>query len=222
MNEIAKTNGSTLPVIQEAQAIAKAAQENAGFEKMLKFKKGTYECDGQIVPLGTQYVAHCIGWTMTWIKFEDQKPVEGSRKRYRVGDGRRVPQRDELGDLDMSKWPPGLSGPHSDPWSFQFELPMEDKNGDLVVFVTSSWGGKRAVSDLCKSYSQRVQRSGVSQQPVVKLAGTVFTSDRFGDVQRPLFEIIGWAGEEKEGVRDFKGPDAPMPVQEEMNDKIPF
>ena len=47
----------------EAENILNAAQKDAGFEKLLKFRKGDYFSDEQLVPLGTKYIAHVIGWT---------------------------------------------------------------------------------------------------------------------------------------------------------------
>lgn len=207
---------ANLPAHQEAQAIANAANEDAGFEKLLKFKKGQYECDNEVVPWGTEYVAHCVGWTKCWIKFIDQKVIE--RKMYRVAEGKRVPERGELDDTDRNKWPNGPNGQPSDPWVYQYLLPFEDKAGELVLFVTSSIGGKRAVADLCKSYSRRTARTGISEQPVIKLSGATMPTRMYGDVPRPAFEIIGWDSA-KEGIRTVKAPDT---LKDEMDDEIPF
>ena len=215
MNELMKMNQEI--ATREADLIGNAAQEDAGFEKLLKFKKGTYECDSAEVPMGTQYVCHCVGWTKAWIKFIDAKVVE--RRMYRVAEGKRVPDREELDDLDRNKWPVGPDGrTPSDPWVYQHLLPMEDKNGDIVVFATSSIGGKRAVADLCKSYARRVSRTGQSDSPVIKLSEAVMPTRAFGDVPRPHFEIIGWDSG-KEAVRVVKGPDT---LKDEMSDEIPF
>lgn len=215
MNEMTRPN-NTLPAKSEADNIAGAAMEDAGFEKLLKFKKGVYECDNATVPHGTQYTAHCVGWTKCWIKFIDQQVVD--RKMYRVALGERSPDRDQLDDNDRSKWAPGPNGQPSDPWVYQYLLPMEDEAGELVVFVTSSIGGKRAVADLCKSYSRRAQRTGTPAQPLIKLAGAVMPTRMFGDVPRPNFEIIGWDSA-KEGIREIKGADT---LKDEMEDEIPF
>ena len=215
MNEVTKTT-QNLPAKSEAEYIGNAAQEDAGFEKLLKFKKGQYESDGEVVPWGKEYIAHCIGWTKCWIKFWDQKVVD--RKMYRVADGKRPPDREELGDLDRGEWQAGPNGQPADPWVYQYLLPMEDKAGDLVVFVTSSIGGKRAVADLCKSYSRRTARTGQSEQPVIKLGGATMPTRMYGDVPRPNFEIVGWDSN-KEGIRSIKAPDT---LKEEMDDEIPF
>jgi hypothetical protein len=42
----------------EVENIQIAAQEDAGFEKILKFKKGDFLIGDENVPLGTEYVAH--------------------------------------------------------------------------------------------------------------------------------------------------------------------
>lgn len=215
MKELEKVFEQT-PAVTEAAALLNAANEDAGFEKLLKFKKGVYSCDANVVDWGTEFVAHCVGWTKCWIKFVDSKVVE--RKMYRVASGARPPEREELDDLQMIGVKDPKTGLSLDPWVYQYLLPMEDKAGELVVFVTSSTGGKRAVADLCKSYSRRAARTHQSEQPVIKLSGTVMPSRMFGDVPRPLFEVIGWDSA-REGIREVKAPET---LKDEMDDEIPF
>jgi hypothetical protein len=214
------TNGKNLPVpaADEAKNIGNAAQEDGGFETLLKFKKGEYFAGGEEVPLGTEYIAHCIGWTRGWTKFENQQVTD--RKMYRVADGRRPADRDELDSRDEKLWPIGISGAPADPWVFQFYLPMESREtGEVVIFVTSSFGGKRAVADLCKAYSRRVARTGKSEQPVIRLGKAKMPTRQWGDVPRPDFEVIGWTGDEHEGIREVKPMDS---VKDELDDEIPF
>jgi hypothetical protein len=45
----------------EIDNILGAAQEDAGFAKLLKFKKGEYFIGEELVPLGTEYIAHAVG-----------------------------------------------------------------------------------------------------------------------------------------------------------------
>jgi hypothetical protein len=216
MNEVEKVLSQDLPAVQEAAAIANAANEDAGFEKLLKFKKGVYTTDATVVEWGTEFVAHCVGWTKCWIKFQDQKVAD--RKMYRVAEGKRPPEREELDDAHLIGAKDAKTGLSSDPWVYQYLLPMEDKAGELVVFVTSSIGGKRAVADLCKSYSRRAARTKQSEQPIIKLSGAVMPTRMFGDVPRPLFEIVGWDSN-REGIREVKAPDT---LRDEMDDSIPF
>jgi hypothetical protein len=132
----------------EAENILGAAQEDAGFEKLLKFKKGEYLVGDEVVPLGTKYIAHVVGWTKCWVKFVDGEVAD--RKTYRVAYGERPPEREDLDDLDRDKWPEGLDGSPADPWLYQFLLPLEDlASGEIAIFATSSAGGRRALADLC-------------------------------------------------------------------------
>ena len=217
-----------LPAKDEIQNIADEAQQDAGFQKMLKFKKGDYICDGEEVPLGTKYIAHAVGWTKTWVHFEDQKVVE--RKNYRVARGEKAPERDQLPDNDESKWPMGLSGRPADPWVYQYLLPMENvSSGEVQIFVASSFGGRRAVADLCAAYSRRAGKSKVGAgQPIVTLQMMLMPTKRFGEVPRQHLEIVGWDDGEPTEV----GGSAPRtPIRDvseevlkkqEFEDEIPF
>ena len=201
----------------EADAIGRAASENASFDKLLKFKKGDYYCDGEEIPMGTQYVAHVVGWTKCWIKFIDGAMVE--RKLYSVGKRQYPPDSSELDNNDESKWGIGPNGLPSDPWVFQYLLPLEHvESGDIVVFTTPSVGGKRAVDDLCNAYYRRYKREGTSHMPIVALREAKMPSKKWGDVPRPYFEIIGWEGV-KEGIRETQLSEK---AQHDMNDSIPF
>jgi hypothetical protein len=149
----------------ELENIAMAAQQDAGFEKILKFKKGEYFVAEEEIPLGSEYLAHVVGWTKCWIKFVDGEVAE--RKIYPVAKGARPPEREDLDDLDESKWEEGLDGKPADPWVYQYLLPLENRsNGELVIFVTSSFGGRRAVADLCQLYTRRMQKMGAGQ-PII-------------------------------------------------------
>jgi hypothetical protein len=108
----------------EVENIQIAAQEDAGFEKILKFKKGDFFIGDENIPLGTEYVAHVRAWGKCWIKFVDSEMAD--RKMYRVALGEKPPEREELDDHDQDNWPEGLDGRPADPWVFQYLLPLED------------------------------------------------------------------------------------------------
>ena len=216
----------SLPAKDEIQNIADEAQQDAGFQRMLKFKKGEYWCDGEEVKLGTKYIAHAVGWTKTWVHFEDQKVVE--RKNYRVARGEKAPERDQLPDNDESKWPMGISGRPADPWVYQYLLPMENvATGEVQIFVASSFGGRRAVADLCAAYSRRAGKSKDKGQPIVTLQMMLMPTKKFGEVPRPHFEIIGWddgdnigsVGPSRPPIRDVSEE---VLKKQEFEDEIPF
>lgn len=201
----------------ETRNISEAAQDDAGFQKMLKYKKGDYWCDGHEVPLGTQVIAHCIGWVKAWIKFENRTVIE--RKLYRVARGERAPERDELPDKDQQYWGPGLDGRPADPWTLQYLLPMENlETGEQYVFIGSSFGGRRAVGELCSAYARRRAKDRDTGQPIVELQSTTMPTRNYGHVKRPIFEIVSW-GSEHEPVEQISKA---VSAKNEMDDDIPF
>src|SRR5262249_41214056 len=151
--------------------------------------KGLYSIDDEPVALGTEYLAHTTAWTKCWIKFADGEVTE--RKMYRVALGETPPEREDLDDLDLigTKNADGMS---ADPWLFQYLLPLENTStGEVVIFASSSFGGRRAIADLCDAYVKRTGKTGCGQ-PVIRLAKADMPTRKFGKVPRPQFEIIGW------------------------------
>jgi hypothetical protein len=219
MNKLVETKYG-LPT-QEAENIYRAAQEDAGFEKMMKFRKGHYYVDGDEVPLGTVYTAHCVGWTKCWIKFEDGKVAPENRRIYRMLKGETPPDRTSLGDMDMSKWPisENTKAP-MDPWVQQYLLPLEAASGEIHIFVTSSFGGKRAVADVCSAWSRKNIKDPASGQPIVRIREVMMPSKKWGEIPRPHFEIIGWDGV-RPAIREVD-PDKLGPDHDAMSDAIPF
>jgi hypothetical protein len=176
---------------REAENIANEAQQDASFQKMLKFKKGDYWCDNEEVALGTVYLVHAKAWAKTWIHFENKQVVE--RKVYRVALGERAPERDQIPNNDQETWPKDPNGKPQDPWALQYLLPFENmETGDVQIFVAQSFGGRRAVGDLCTQWAKRAGRNPKSGQPIVKIGVTTFPTKNWGDVKAPKFEIIGW------------------------------
>jgi hypothetical protein len=196
-----------LPTVSEAEAIHAAAAEDVGFAKMLKFKKGEYFIDEIKVPLGTEFLVHVTGWTKCWIKFIDDKVVD--RKHYRVALGQRPVDRNDLDELE-------LAGTDEDCWSLQSIVPFEDmERGEVFIFTTSSFGGKRAVAELCDAYAKRRKR-GQNGQPVVKLATATMPTKSFGPVPRPRFEIVRW-----DDAAEFPVLAEEVAKDDGMNDEIP-
>jgi hypothetical protein len=196
----------------ELENIHAAAQEDSGFAKILKFKKGTYLINEDEIPLGTRYLAHAVAWTKCWIKFVDGEVAD--RKPYRVALGEKPPLREDLDDRNEDDWPEGLDGKPADPWVYQYMLPFENlASGELVIFTASSYGGKRAIADLCDSYVKRAKK-GVRGQPIIKLAKTDMPTKKFGKVPRPLFEIDGW--DQNDGMEVMPPDDVP-PAESEAD-----
>jgi hypothetical protein len=193
-----------------------AAQEDAGFDKILKFKKGEYFIGEEKVLLHTQYVAHPEAWTKSWIKFEGSKVVD--RRLYFVARGEKPPEREDLDDADRSTWSVGLDGKPHDPWQQQYLLPLEDPtSGEVVVFTTGSFGGKRAVGELCSAWAKREKRGGHGQ-PLVQLHRGEMQTKKFGKVPTPEFRIVGWS--DTAGDASLEPP--PATSEKDFEEQIPF
>lgn len=213
-----KDNIAHLPAsTREAENIMREAQKDAGYDRMMKFKKGVYYVDNAEVPLGTQFVAHAIGWAKAWIKFENGKRAD--YKVYRILSGESPPDRDQLGDMDQDKWETSdMTRQPKDPWTKQNLLPLENEAGDHFIFVSGSTGGARAVSDLCAAWARKSHREPACGQPIVKLRTVMMPSKRFGNVPRPHFEIVGWDGGSSAPVREVQA----LSGDSDMDDEIPF
>jgi len=201
----------------EANNIRAAIQEDAA-QRLLKFAKGKYTIKEEEVPLGTEFIAYCRMWVKGWVKFIDKKVVE--KKLYKVALGEKRPPRDELDEVEK------INTTH-DPRGDQYFLPLENlETGEVLIFITSTWGGREAVRELCDEYGKRI-RAEQYGQPIVQLAaGTRKTKD-YGDVPRPAFEIVGW--DDKQA--DVNAPEVTIaaaipvtakPPRDDMDDEIPF
>jgi hypothetical protein len=202
----------------EDKNILEAAKEEAGFERLLKFRNGEYFIQDDVVPLGTEYLAHVKAWTKTRTKFVDGPVKIAEHKRYRVAHKERPPEREELGDLDEASWPK-RDGKPNDPWVFQYLLPMENlETGEVVIFTTPSVGGQIAVRDLVKEYGKQKEAKHKTNrhggQPIIRLAWAEMPTKHGNKVPRPLFEIVGWDETETSLAETISAND--------MDDEIPF
>jgi hypothetical protein len=204
---------SKLPATHEEEADnLLAATEDCGFEKLLKFKKGKFYLRDDEVPLGTEFVAHPSQLTLCWIKFVDGKVVD--RRHGKAAEGYVPPEREELGDMDKSKWETGLDGNPKSPWSFQHLLPLENlESGEVFIFTTGTTGGEIAVKELCRAWARRAKK-GSRANPIVKLATLDMPTKAYGAVPRPYFPITAWD--------ELPASDVKANAANELNDNIPF
>lgn len=141
------------------------------------------------------------------------------KKLYKVALGERRPPREELDDTQKMNT-------EYDPWSDQYFLPMENlATGEVVIFVTSTYGGREAVRNLCDEYQKRT-RAGQFGQPIVQLAVGKWKSKKFGEQPCPAFEIVGWDDKQADMNASEVSIAAALPVtakpRDDMDDEIPF
>jgi hypothetical protein len=169
---------------------ADAAAENA--ERvlrgtLLKFADWTWTKgkEGTKVPDGTKLVA--LGTVAAWVKWRDGKRVD-----YRFREvGCRLPEREELDDLDEFDWEVGPDGKPKDPWqNTRFVHLVDPVSAELFTFRTSSWGGRGAVADVGDQI-QRVRFTNAGAVPVVELCAAPMQT-KFGRKSKPLFKVVEW------------------------------
>lgn len=212
-----QTNGTNLPVNQGALNILNKSRDGAKFERLVKYDKGQYYSGGDVVPLGTKVIAHCIGWSTAWIKFVNKEMVE--RRIYSVDRGEVAPERSTLDDQDQTKWEIGFNNAPKDPWVFQNLLPLQlVEGGERMIFATSSGGGERAIKEICYEYADRKLRQPDCGQPIVKMQSGTMPSKTYGKVMRPRFDIVGWAN----GDMDIVSIPNPVLLKGDLGDEIPF
>ena len=170
-----------------------AAKQGADRNPITGFncQTGKYIRDKAEIDLsGVSFLAIMASQKWGWLKFgADNKPVKIVGL---VEDENFIPpERHELGDLDESLWPIGLSGKPDDPWKEvgSFDL-VNLATGECVTFEQSSWLGRDAITQFGKSY-ELMAPSRPGQLPVVQL-GTAVKKTTKGTKYRPTFTIVGW------------------------------
>jgi len=155
---------------------------------LLKFADSNWTRGKEAEPVkrGTQLVA--IGTAAAWARWQNGKPVE-----YRMREpGTKMPEREELGDLDQAQWELGPDGKTKrDPWqNTRFVYLVDPDTAEAFTFSTSSWGGREAVINLGDAIA-RMRMAHPNAMPIVALEAAPMIT-RYGRKSKPTFKIIGW------------------------------
>jgi hypothetical protein len=223
---INRANNSELEITNIVKADGFTVTEKAGNNlivgKMLKFTiDSKYKVDkADILPTNTTLVA--VDVTTTWVKWQDDKPIE-----HRITHpGQLHPDRDDLPDQDKTKWQRGLNGEPADPWRDTRYLRLIDpRTGQDYTFVTDTYGGRKAVGDL-KSQIANVRFAYPGAVPVVQLGSTMMKT-AFGLKPRPEFKVVGWRNKGNAAVQlthspqNEGGEQNPTEIEPPLNDDIP-
>jgi hypothetical protein len=187
---------------------------------LLKFADWNWSRGKESVPveIGTTLVA--LNTAAGWVKWRDDKPVEYKMREPK----RRLPDREELGDLNEDDWQAGKDGKPKDPWqSTRFVYLVDPVTAEAFTFSTSSWGGRSAVSDLADQI-QRIRCAQPGAVPVVELQAAPMLT-KFGKKSKPWLKVVDW-----------RFPSAPAPAEPEppllpssngaaakaIDDKVPY
>jgi hypothetical protein len=138
------------------------------------------------------------GTAAAWVRWSDGRPVE-----YRLRQaGRRLPDREELGDQNEEDWEAGPDGKPRDPWqNTRFVYLIDPATAEAFTFSTSSWGGRTAVTDLGDQI-QRMRFANPGAVPVVELHAAPMLT-KFGRKSKPFFKVVDWC---KDGTLEGEAP----------------
>jgi hypothetical protein len=131
------------------------------------------------IEIGTRFLV--TGVTRAWVHWVNGKP------EYHVYDpDQRMPDREELGDLDKKD-------KEDDPWQNTrlVYLIAADVTAESFTFITKSKGGRGAVADLGDSI-MRMRRVHPEAQPIIELQAAKMPTD-FGMKSKPVLKIVSWA-----------------------------
>src|SRR5258708_3112653 len=122
LSEVSVIKNNPTTVYEANPWLDAAAEAASDLGKILKFSKGKYFIGEEVVPPGTEYITHVDQVARGWSKFADKKISD--RRIGKLADRYVVPKREELGDLDKSKWEKASNGDPRDPWALQWYLPL--------------------------------------------------------------------------------------------------
>jgi hypothetical protein len=192
----------------------------ANFGAFLKFAKGDWLLgeEGKKVPVEARFVANMHEYYRGWVRWWGGKPTD--HLIGRVIDRHRVPPREELGDMDESKWEVEPNGARRDPWAKTCYLALRDvSNDEICCFTSSSDGGRKAVAKLADRYD-RLRHKHKAKMPVVTLGSESYQHGTYGKILKPTFRVVDWTFWDDETAADPDG--ALLQHAAEMSDEIPF
>jgi hypothetical protein len=175
---------------------------------------------GDKIPAGSEFTVLVTGITHGFIHFNGEGETPTIRET-RLSDDTPEITREELGDLDESKWEPGLDDQPRDPWQEQFCVPMAPRNGsgEVFRFVARSATAIRAVRRLLGVI--RYHPNGKNGWlPVVKIGVVTYHNKKYKrDMPKPVLGVVDWIA--PEGAASVTPPSPPK-LSDELHDEVPF
>jgi len=169
-------------------------KETASSNPLLRFKKGEYFIGDHKVEIGHEYLPYPFDVMRGFVRWQDDTVQD--QRLGRIRDGFSLERKDLPADED---------------WKPRYVLPLEDaETGELVAFVSGSFGGKKAINNLINATARAVKAGRGEATPLIRLSVDSFTSKEYGQIPCPSFEIV------KQKL------EVPPTIKEEMSDKIPF
>jgi hypothetical protein len=194
--------------------------------QLLTFSDWRWYAGETVVEEKKQLVA--LETVAAWVKWKDGKPLWDQMILREPG--RRLPDRDEIGDLDQSLWETDGRGERRDPWQNTRFVHLEcPRTAEPFTFSTSTYGGRDAVSMLGEQII-RMRARYPNAKPVIE-TGAAQMNTKHGRKSKPVLKVVGWTGiggNEVEANPPKQLPPVPAPEEPslpdyyENEDSIPF
>jgi hypothetical protein len=214
---VPSTTAITVPTVPAGDGwddAAGEAHERVVRGTLLKFADWNWTIGKEAAPIekGTRLVA--VGTAAGWVPWQGGKPGKPLMREP----GKRMPEREDLGNLDEAQWEVGPDGKtKKDPWAnTRFVYLVDPKTAEAFTFSTSSWGGREAVTNLGDAIA-RFRSVYPDAVPIVSLEAAPMQT-RFGRKSKPIFKIVGW---KSAGGATMEMKELPAPtLAEELDDEI--
>jgi hypothetical protein len=128
--------------------------------RLIKFKKGKFVLTDDDTEIGEDEDFVCLAdaTMIGWVRFRKDAPPDRIMGRW--CDDFVMPEREELGDLDQSKWETGLDNKPADPWQHTIYLVLQKPTTQefftfVAATVTSRTHGSTPSTWCCRSRRRR-------------------------------------------------------------------
>ncbi len=179
-NMMTQINSSSPAALATLDQFARdAGGSNAQF---LKFAKGefTFGLEGNIVEQDEQFAANMGSLSRGFICWGDGEPL--GEEMAPVWEASKL-RRADLEDFSNE------GGEWVEQASIEFTSLETD---EVLVFKTSSHGGRKALGALAKAFSDRMKSGEDTVVPVVQMLSESYKHKAYGKVFVPSFEIVDW------------------------------
>lgn len=160
-----------------------AGTGNTAFLKFTKAGQWVFGSDQDEVGVDEIFAVNPASFVIGWQGWNDGQPVEGPV--VPVNQRNTLPAENELPEIpdgDMNGWSKMVG---VDFQSVEDQQPMN--------FKVTSYGGKKAVTQLMKEVGLGLKEHPEAPIALVKLTGDKYKHDKFGWIHYPVVSIVGWA-----------------------------
>ena len=196
IEKLKEQNAVTVINDSDLMALANAAHDLLPGDDIvglpLKYVKGVWtihEDKDNKRPIGPTdpFVVDPLSFSERVIRWENKRPTH--RFGGRRVDGFVAPPRHVLPEADKKDWPVAASGP-VDPWQVSQLVVLRDlATGELVTWVSSSFGGKIALGEFLDRFTKEAKQNP-GKCPVVVLDTYKRPTD-YGETDTPRLKFTG-------------------------------